>query len=93
MCVVLMLTATRCCSITGTNGVLKPPRGYLEGVRALCDEFGILMVCDEGAVFANMLLKLKHSLAYCLSACANSDGWLWSLRKAVWLLPRAVCRA
>ena len=34
-------------SVTGTNGVLKPPAGYLEGVRAICDEHGILMVCDE----------------------------------------------
>lgn len=34
-------------SITGTNGILKPPKGYLEGVRAICDEFGIVMVCDE----------------------------------------------
>lgn len=34
-------------SVTGTNGILVPPPGYLEGVRALCDEFGIVMVCDE----------------------------------------------
>eukprot|EP00698_Gefionella_okellyi_P007296 TRINITY_DN1773_c0_g1_i1.p1 TRINITY_DN1773_c0_g1~~TRINITY_DN1773_c0_g1_i1.p1 ORF type:complete len:516 (+),score=149.47 TRINITY_DN1773_c0_g1_i1:47-1549(+) len=34
-------------SITGTNGVLKPPKGYLEGLRKMCDEFGILLVCDE----------------------------------------------
>lgn len=34
-------------SITGTNGVLKPPRGYLEGIREICTEHGILMVCDE----------------------------------------------
>lgn len=34
-------------SITGTNGVLKPPRGYLEAVRQICDENGIVMVCDE----------------------------------------------
>ena len=33
--------------ITGTNGILIPPDGYLEGVRALCDRFGILMICDE----------------------------------------------
>ena len=33
--------------IPGSNGVIIPPNGYLEGVRALCDEFGILMVCDE----------------------------------------------
>ncbi len=34
-------------TVVGTNGVLVPPPGYLAGVRALCDEFGILMVCDE----------------------------------------------
>ena len=34
-------------TITGSNGVIIPPRGYLPGVRALCDEFKILMICDE----------------------------------------------
>ena len=34
-------------TITGSNGVIIPPKGYLPGVRALCDEFGILMICDE----------------------------------------------
>ncbi len=34
-------------SITGANGVLIPPKGYMEGVRALCDKYGILMICDE----------------------------------------------
>ncbi len=34
-------------TVVGTNGVLVPPPGYLAGVRALCDEFGILMVADE----------------------------------------------
>ncbi len=24
-----------------------PPKGYMEGVRAICDEFGIMMICDE----------------------------------------------
>ena len=33
--------------IVGTNGILIPPDGYLQGVRALCDQFGILMICDE----------------------------------------------
>ncbi|WP_435200965.1 aspartate aminotransferase family protein [Janibacter sp. GS2] len=33
--------------IIGTNGVLVPPDGYLAGVRALCDEFGIVMIADE----------------------------------------------
>jgi taurine---2-oxoglutarate transaminase len=34
-------------SITGTNGVLKPPRGYLEAVRDICTEHGILVCLDE----------------------------------------------
>jgi len=33
--------------VTGTNGVLIPPDGYLEGVRMLCDKYGILMIADE----------------------------------------------
>ena len=33
--------------VTGTNGILVPPEGYLEGVRKLCDKFGILMIADE----------------------------------------------
>ena len=34
-------------SMTGTNGALAPPPGYLKAVRALCDEHGILMITDE----------------------------------------------
>ncbi len=34
-------------SVTGTNGVLIPPEGYMEGVRKICDRYGILMICDE----------------------------------------------
>jgi taurine--2-oxoglutarate transaminase len=34
-------------TVVGTNGILVPPPGYLAGVRALCDEFGILMISDE----------------------------------------------
>ncbi len=34
-------------TIVGTNGILIPPDGYLEGVREICDRNGILMVCDE----------------------------------------------
>jgi taurine---2-oxoglutarate transaminase len=33
--------------VTGTNGVLVPPGGYLEGVRKLCDKYGIVMIADE----------------------------------------------
>ncbi|MCB9732041.1 MAG: aminotransferase class III-fold pyridoxal phosphate-dependent enzyme [Deltaproteobacteria bacterium] len=34
-------------TVTGTNGILVPPKGYLKGVRALCDKYGIVMICDE----------------------------------------------
>ena len=34
-------------TVTGTNGILVPPDGYMQGVRALCDKYGILMVADE----------------------------------------------
>jgi taurine--2-oxoglutarate transaminase len=34
-------------TVTGTNGILLPPDGYLEGVRELCTRHGILMACDE----------------------------------------------
>ncbi|MDV6305407.1 aspartate aminotransferase family protein [Rhodococcus cerastii] len=34
-------------SVIGTNGVLIPPPGYLAGVRALCDKYGIVYIADE----------------------------------------------
>lgn len=34
-------------TITGTNGIIIPPKGYLPGVRKICDKYGIMMVCDE----------------------------------------------
>ena len=34
-------------TITGSNGIIIPPEGYLPGVRKICDEFGIMMICDE----------------------------------------------
>jgi len=34
-------------TVTGTNGILIPPDGYLQGVRELCTRYGILMIADE----------------------------------------------
>ncbi len=34
-------------SIPGTAGIMIPPPGYLAGVRALCDKYGILWIADE----------------------------------------------
>ena len=33
--------------VVGTNGILIPPDGYLQGVREICDKHGILMIADE----------------------------------------------
>ena len=34
-------------TVVGTNGVLIPPDGYLQGLRDLCDKYGILLIADE----------------------------------------------
>jgi len=34
-------------TVVGSNGILIPPKGYMPGVKALCDKYNILMVCDE----------------------------------------------
>ncbi|WP_439901715.1 aspartate aminotransferase family protein [Microbacterium azadirachtae] len=34
-------------TVVGTNGVLVPPPGYLQGVRELCDRYGIVYIADE----------------------------------------------
>lgn len=33
--------------VTGSGGVYPPPLGYLEGLRAICDRHGILLIFDE----------------------------------------------
>ena len=57
-------------SIVGANGVILPPDGYMEGVRALCDKYGILLICDEvmagfyrtGKMFAFMNFDMKPDI-------------------------------
>jgi taurine--2-oxoglutarate transaminase len=34
-------------SVVGSNGIIPPPPGYLEGLRQLCDRWGLLLICDE----------------------------------------------
>ena len=34
-------------TVTGTNGIIVPPDGYLQSIREVCDHHGILLICDE----------------------------------------------
>lgn len=34
-------------TITGTNGIIVPPDGYLRSIRDICDRYGIMLICDE----------------------------------------------
>jgi taurine---2-oxoglutarate transaminase len=34
-------------TVTGTNGIIIPPDGYLQGVRGLCDRYNLLLIADE----------------------------------------------
>jgi adenosylmethionine---8-amino-7-oxononanoate aminotransferase len=36
--------------VQGAAGMIVHPDGYLRAVRELCDEFGVLLICDEVAV-------------------------------------------
>lgn len=51
-------------TVIGSNGIIMYPKNYLKGVRKICDEFGIVMICDEvmagwyrtGKMFAYMII-------------------------------------
>lgn len=34
-------------SVTGTNGIIIPPDGYMQGLREICDRNKILLIADE----------------------------------------------
>jgi taurine--2-oxoglutarate transaminase len=34
-------------SVVGTNGIIIPPDGYMQGLRQLCTKYGIMLICDE----------------------------------------------
>jgi taurine---2-oxoglutarate transaminase len=33
--------------VVGANGIIVPPPGYMQGLRALCDKYGIMLIADE----------------------------------------------
>ena len=66
-------------TITGANGILIPPDGYMEGVRALCDKYGIMLICDEvmagfgrtGKMFAFQNYGIKPDLVTFAKGVSN----------------------
>ena len=34
-------------TVTGTNGIIVPPDGYLQSIREVCDRYGILLIADK----------------------------------------------
>ena len=59
-------------SIPGSGGVLLPPEGYLEGVRALCDKYNILLILDEVREWNKLVAKDWEGAGCAVSACAHA---------------------
>jgi beta-alanine--pyruvate transaminase len=66
--------------MAGSAGVLIPPQGYLEKLRAICDKHGILLIFDEvitgfgrlGAPFASHYFNVTPDLLTCAKAINNA---------------------
>jgi beta-alanine--pyruvate transaminase len=66
--------------MAGSAGVLVPPKGYLEKLRAICDKHGVLLIFDEvitgfgrlGAPFAAQRFNIKPDLITCAKAINNA---------------------
>ncbi|MCC7461894.1 MAG: aspartate aminotransferase family protein [Gammaproteobacteria bacterium] len=65
--------------VAGSTGVLVPPRGYLERLRALCDRHGLLLILDEvitgfgrtGSMFAAQQFGVRADLMTCAKGLTN----------------------
>jgi beta-alanine--pyruvate transaminase len=65
--------------VAGSTGVLPPPQGYLQRLRAICDKHGILLIFDEvitgfgrlGTPFAADYFKVRPDLIATAKALTN----------------------
>lgn len=65
--------------VAGSTGTLVPPKGYLERIREICDQHGILLVFDEvitgfgrlGTPFASQLFNVKPDVITMAKALTN----------------------
>ena len=66
--------------VTGSGGVLPPPVGYLERLRSICDQHGILLIFDEvitgfgrlGAAFGANAFGVTPDLITCAKGMTNA---------------------
>jgi len=64
----------------GSTGVILPPKGYLQKLRAICDKYGILLIFDEvitgfgrlGAAFAADYFGVVPDMIVCAKALTNA---------------------
>src|ERR671936_67445 len=63
-------------TVTGTNGIIVPPDGYLQSIREVCDKHGILLIADwvRDKYSAGGLTYSGHPLA-CASAVASIEAF------------------
>lgn len=65
--------------IAGSVGVILPPKGYLQRLRAICDKYGILLIFDEvitgfgrlGAPFAAQYFDVLPDMITCAKGLTN----------------------
>ncbi len=66
--------------MAGSAGVLVPPQGYLEKLRATCDKYGVLLIFDEvitgfgrlGTPFAAQRFNVRPDMINCAKAINNA---------------------
>jgi len=67
--------------VQGSAGVILPPKGYLEKLRAVCDKHGILLIFDEvisgfgrlGTAFAADYFSIKPDMICCAKGLTNAS--------------------
>jgi beta-alanine--pyruvate transaminase len=66
--------------LQGSTGVILPPQGYLEKIRAICDKYGILLIFDEvitgfgrlGTAFGADFFQVTPDMIVCAKALTNA---------------------
>ncbi len=66
--------------LQGSTGVILPPKGYLEKIRAICDRYGILLIFDEvitgfgrlGSPFGADFFDVKPDMIVCAKGLTNA---------------------